>query len=304
MTGIINTGSFSRDLMPGIREHVGASYNRYADEYTKIFEVRKSNQNFEEDVIMDGMGPGGAVYPEGTDITYESMKQIGIQRYTNVDYGRGFIITRNAVDDNLYPKQAKAKAESLGHSMKQLKETVHANILNRANSSSYVGWDAVELSSSLHLNGKGGTYANELATAQNLSEASLEQALIDIGGFTDFSGLKIQAQGLLAVIPRQLEFEIQRILKSELKNDTAENAINVLMSGRYLPQGYTVNHFLSSSSKWFIKTNVINGLVHYERRPLALRNDTVFDSMNMKFAMDERYCAGWSDPKGMFFNGE
>jgi len=299
----INTGAISKALMPGVREWFGNMYNRYPDQYVKIFDTKKSMKNFEEEVNLHGFGMG-AVIPEGMGVTYDTMSQGPVKRYVHVEYGRGFIVTRVAIEDNQYPEVARSMSEMLGQGMKQLKETIGANILNRANNSSYVGFDGVELSSAAHLLTKGGTFSNELAVASNLSEASLEQALIDIGGFVDDASLKLQAQGQLLIIPRQLEFEAQRILKSQLKNDTAENAINVLNSGRYLPQGFTVNHFLSSSSKWFVKTNVPKGLTHYERRALEIKNDTDFDSENMKFKMTERYAFGWTDPRGIFCNGE
>ncbi len=300
---VINTGAISKALMPGVREWFGNMYNRFPDQYSKIFETKQSMKNFEEEVNLHGFGMG-AVIPEGMGVTYDTMKSGLVKRYVHVEYGRGFIVSRVAMEDNQYPEITRSLSEMLGHGMKQLKETVGANILNRANNSSYTGFDGVELSSAAHLLTKGGTYSNELAVASNLSEASLEQALIDIGGFVDDSSLKMQAQGSLLIIPRQLEFEAQRILKSSLKNDTAENAINVLASGRYLPQGFTVNNFLSSSSKWFVKTNVPKGLTHYERRALEIKNDTDFDSENMKFKMTERYAFGWTDPRGIFCNGE
>lgn len=300
---LINAGAISAALMPGIREFFGNMYNRYPEEYSKIFETKKSMKNFEVDVNLHGFGMG-AVIPEGGGVTYDAMSQGPAKRYVHVEYGRGFIVTRVAMEDNQYMEVARSMSEMLGHGMKQLKETVGANILNRANNSSYTGFDGVELSSAAHRLTKGGTYSNELATASELSEASLEQALIDIGGFVDDASLKLQAQGMKLIIPRQLEFEAQRILKSVLKNDTAENAINVLKEGRYLPEGYTVNHFLTSSTKWFVKTNVPKGLIHFDRRPLEIKNDTDFDSENMKFKMTERYSFGWTDPRGLFCNGE
>lgn len=299
----INTGAISKALMPGVRTWFGNMYNRYPDEYSKIFDIKMSNKAFEEDVNIHGIGMG-AVIPQGEDVEYDTMSQGPVQRYIHVKYGRGFIVTEEAIEDNQYPEIARFMSESLGFGMKQLKETVHANILNRANNSSYTGFDGVELSSAVHKLTKGGTYSNELSVASVLSEASLEQALIDIGGFLDDAGMKLQAQGVRLILPRQLEFEAQRILKSELKNDTAENAINVLKSGRYLPGGCEVNHYLNSATKWFVKTNVPNGLVSFERRGLKIENDTVFDSGNLKYKATERFSCGWTDPRGMFFNGE
>lgn len=300
---LINAGAISKALMPGVREWFGNMYNRFPDEYTKIFEVKQSHRNFEEDVNLHGFGMG-AVIPEGAGVTYDTMSQGPVKRYVHVEYGRGFIVSRVNMEDNLYPEVARSMSEMLGHGMKQLKETIGANILNRANNAAYTGFDGVELSSSVHKLTKGGTFSNELAVASNLSELSLEQALIDIGGFVDDAGLKLQAQGNLLIIPRQLEFEAQRILKSKLRNNTDTNAINVLYEGAYLPGGFTVNHFLTSPTKWFVKTNVPKGLMHFERRALEIKNDTDFDSENMKFKMTERYSFGWTDPRGIFCNGE
>lgn len=300
---LMNTGSISKALMPGVREWFGNMYNRFPDEYVHLVDVKKSMKNFEEDVNIHGFGLG-AVIPEGEGVKYQSRQQGFVKRYVHVVYGTGFQITREAMEDNLYMKLAQANSESIGIGMKQLKETVIANHLNRANNSSYTGADGIELSSAVHKLSKGGTFSNELATASQLSEAALEQALINIGGIVDDASLKMSLQGMKIVVPRQLEFEVQRILKSTLKNDTAENAVNVLKDGRYLPQGYTVNHYLSSATKWFIKTNCPNGLCLLERRGLELKNDTDFDSDIMKFKMTERYSSGWSDPRGYYFNGE
>ena len=302
MASLINSGAISKALMPGVRTWFGNMYNRFPEEYSKIFDIKKSVKNFEEDVNINGIGMG-AVIPEGTGVSYDTMSQGGVKRYTHVEYGRGFIVTRVQMEDNQYPEVARAMSESLGVGMKQLKETVAANVLNRANNSSYVGFDGIELTASNHLLTKGGTLSNELATAAELSEASLEQCLIDIGGFVDDTSMKMQAKGQCLIIPRQLEFEAQRILKSELKNDTAENATNVLKSGRYLPQGFLVNHYLTSATKFFVKTDVPKGLTHFERRGLEIKNDTDFDSENMKFKMTERYSFGWTDFRGIFGNG-
>lgn len=297
----INVGSLAKAQMPGIRDFFGMEYNRHPDQYSRIFVTKQSNKNFEEEVNMKGFGGGGAVIPEGGDVQFETSSIGPVKRYTHIKVGKAFMITEEALDDTQYPMLIKSFSGSMGHNMKQTKETTAANILNRANNSSYAsGWDSVELSSALHLLSGGGTASNELATAANLSEASLEQALIDIGGFVDDAGLKMQADGQLLIIPRQLRFEADRILKSPLKNDTAENAINAVRG--YLD--YTVNNFLTSSSKWFVKTDVLNGLTHYVRKPLTISDETDFSSNNMKFKFIERYCFGWSDWRGLFCNGE
>lgn len=296
---IINTGALAKALRPGVNTWFGNMYNRYPDEFPAIFDKETSNMNFEEDVNVHGFGLG-VVKPEGTAVSYDSMQQGFIKRYIHIVYGLGFIITREAIEDNLYMKMAKAQTESLAHSMKQVKETVAANVLNRAFNNAYVGADGLELCSTAHLLSKGGTYQNTLTTAADLSEASLEQALIDIGGFVDDAGLKMQARGQKLILPRQLEFEAQRILKSTLQSDSANNNINVLLSGRYIPGGCAVNHYLTDADAWFIKTDAPNGLRHFERRALQIDNDTEFDSDNMKFKATERYSFGWTDPRGIY----
>ncbi len=295
----INTGALAKALRPGVDTWFGNMYNRFAPEYSEIFDMDKSNMNFEEDVNVHGFGLG-VVKPEGEAVSYDTMQQGFLKRYVHIVYALGFIITREAIEDNLYMKLAKSNSEALAESMRQVKETVAANVLNRAFNSSYVGADGLELCSTAHLLSKGGTFSNELATAADLSEASLEQALIDIAGFVDDASLKMQARGRKLIVPRQLEFEAQRILQSEYQNDTANNAVNVLMKGRYLPEGMCINHYLTDEDAWFIKTDVPHGMRHFERRALMIDNDTEFDTDNMKFKASERYSFGWTDPRGIF----
>lgn len=296
---LINTGALAKALRPGVNTWFGNMYNQFPEEFSAIFDKEISAMNYEEDVNVHGFGLG-VVKPEGTAITYDSMQQGFIKRYIHIVYGLGFIITREAIEDNLYMKLAKNNTEALAHSMKQVKETVAANILNRAFNSSYTGADALQLCSTAHLLSKGGTFQNRLTTDADLSEAALEQALIDIGGYVDDAGLKMSARGMKLIIPRQSEFEAQRILKSELQVNSAEHNLNILNAGRYIPGGFVVNHYLTDSDAWFIKTDVPNGLRHFERRAMQIDNDTEFDSDNMKFKATERYSFGWTDPRGIY----
>lgn len=296
---IINTGALAKALRPGVNAWFGNAYARYADEYSQIFDIEKSFMNFEEDVNVHGFGLAVAK-PEGTTITYDTMQQGWTKRYSHIVYGLGFILTREAIEDNLYMKLAKSQAEAIAISMKQTKETVAANILNRAFSNSYVGADGLELCSTAHLLSKGGTYQNKLTTSADLSEAALEQCMIDIAGFVDDAGLRMQAMAQKLIIAPANQFEAARILKSEFQNDTANNAINALKAGGYLPQGFVVNHYLTDSDAFFLKTNVADGLKHFVRRELSMDNDTDFDSDNMKFKATERYSFGWTDPRGVF----
>lgn len=296
---MINTGALSSALRPGVHAWYGAMYNRYPDEYVFIYDTEKSEMNWELDVNLHGFGLG-VVKPEGTAVSYDTMQQGFKKTYYHTTLGLGFIITREAIEDNLYMKMAKSQSEALALSMKQVKETIAANVLNRAFNNNYVGADGIELCSTAHLLSKGGTFANKLAVDADLSEYALEQALIDIAGFVDDASNKMQCRGMRLIVPRQLDFEASRILNSDYRVDTTNNDINAIKFGRYLPQGYIVNHYLEDADAWFIKTDAPNGMRHFERRALSIDNDTEFDSDNMKFKATERYSFGWTDPRGIY----
>lgn len=296
---IISTGSVAKALWPGVNAFFGLAYNEHPLEYTEIFDTEKSEMNFEEDVNVYGLGLA-TVKDEGANVAYDTMAQGFLKRYVHVTYGLGFIITREAVEDNQYLKLAKQRTEALAFSMRQTKENVGANVLNRAFNNSYTGADGLELCSTAHLLAKGGTFKNELTTAADLSEASLEQACIDIMDMVNDAGLNISIMPRKLIIPTALCFEAERILKSNLQNDTANNAINALRSKGILPDGVAINHYLTDSDAFFIKTNALDGLKHFERRALEIENDTDFDSENIKFKATERYVMSWTDPRGIF----
>ncbi len=295
----INTGEMARALKPGVNSWFGLAYAQYPEEWSQIFDMYQSSMYFEEDVNMYGFGLA-AVKPEGTAITYDTSAQSFIKRYTHAVYALGYIITREAIEDNLYMKLAQQRTNALAMSMKQTKENVCANVLNRGFSGSYTGADGLALFSASHLLSKGGTFSNTIATAADLSEASLEQALIDIGGFVNDAGMKISCTGQKLIIPRQLQYEAKRILGSDLQNDSANNALNALKSCGMLPGGVVMNHYLSDSDAWFIKTDCPDGLKLFQRRALEVENDTEFDTENMKFKSSERYSVGWTDPRGCY----
>lgn len=296
---IISTGSIAKALWPGVNAWFGLAYNEHGMEYPDIFKMERSEQNFEEDVNVYGTGLA-PVKDESANISYDEMAQGFVKRYVNITYGLGFIISREAVEDNLYMKLAEQRAKALAFSMRQTKENVAANVLNRAFNSNYVGADGLELCSAVHLKSKGGTFANELATAADLSEASLEQSVIDIMNHTNDAGLRINVMPEKLIVPTALCFEAERILKSNLQNDTANNALNALRNKGVLPGGYAVNHYLTDSDAFFIMTNCPDGLKHFQRRDMAIENDTDFDSENVKFKATERYVFGWTDPRGVF----
>ncbi len=295
---LINTGSFAKALWPGVNKWYGKAYNDYATEYTQIFDVRKSNRNFEEDVGVSSFGLA-IQKPEGSPIQYDSERQGFIQRYQHVTFALGFIVTREAMDDDVYDIVGQRKAQGLARSIRQTKEIFAANIYNRAFNGAYTYGDGVSMINAAHVNVKGGTYSNTLATAADLSEAAVEQAWIDIGGFTDDAGLLIAARPRKLIVPRQLEFEAERIFKSDRRVGTPNNDINALKS---MGRGFDVivNHYLTDPDAWFMLTDVPNGPTFFERRPdeFAMEND--FDTENAKFKATSRYSAGISDPRGIF----
>ena len=296
---IVNTGAIGKALWPGLNAIFGMKYNEFPMEYSEIFKTFSSSKNFEEDLGMYGLGMA-EVKPEGDVVHYGDFAQAWLKRYVHVTYALGYIITREAIEDSQYAEIAAARTRMIAYAMRQTKETVAANVLNRAFNNSYTGADGLELCSTAHLLGKGGTFQNELTTAADLSEASLEQACIDIMGFVDDASLKINVMPEKMIVAKENAFEAERILRSTLQNDSAQNAINALRSKGMLPGGYAVNHYLTDADAFFILTNAENGLKHFERRGVEFEQDQDFDSDNIKFKGSERYVFSWTDPRGIF----
>jgi hypothetical protein len=295
----ITTGSFAKALWPGVNAWYGSAYKDYPVEWEALFDKFTSRKNFEEDVGVSGFGLA-AVKGEGDSITFDEAKQAFITRYVHVVYGLGFIVTREAFEDDLYDVVGQRKAKALAKSMRQTKETVAANVYNRAFTSTYAGGDGKELLATDHPNFAGGTWANELATAADLSEAALEQACIDIAGWTDDRGLKIAYQPQKLILPKELEFDAARILKNVDRPGTAERDINALVKLGKFPGGMVVNHYLTDTDAWFIRTNADNGLKYFERRADQFDMDNDFDTENAKFKATARYSFGWTDPRGLY----
>lgn len=294
--GVITSGSFAKALWPGVNAWYGKSYNDYATEWDKLFDKNTSSKAYEEDVGLSSLGLA-AVKAEGAPITYDSERQGFTTRYNHVVYALGFIITREAYEDDQYDVVGKKKANALARSMRQTKEIVAANVYNRATTSGYTGGDGVVLLSASHVNVAGGTYSN--IQSADLSEAALEQAFIDIEGFTDDRGLIIAAKPKSLIIPRQLRFEANRILKSDGRVGTDNNDTNALKdSGLFT--NIVVNHYLIDADAWFIRTDVPEGMKYFERRGDAFEMDNDFDTENAKFKASGRYSFGWSDPRGLY----
>ena len=294
---IITTGSFAKALWPGVNAWYGKSYNEYPVEHDKLFEKFTSRKAWEEDVGVTSFGLA-MLKGEGAPVMFDTEQQGFVSRFTHAEYALGFIITKNMVEDDLYDVVGQRKANSLAFSMRQTKETVAANVYNRAFTSTYTGGDGLELLSDAHINVAGGTWANELATAADISEAALEQALIDIAGFTNDRGLKIAVRAKNIIVPKELDFEVNKILKTQYEVGTANNTVNVVR-GRF-PGGVVVNHYLTDTDAWFIRTDAPHGMKHFERRADSFSMDNDWDTDNAKFKATARYSFGWTDPRGLF----
>ena len=300
--GVITTNNFAKDLIPGVKTWFGQKYKEYPIEYLDIFEKMNSTRAFEEEVGVTGFGLA-AIKNEGTGIAYDEQEQGFVSRYTHVTYGLGFILTREMHEDGIAVTVALRRANSLAFSIRQTKEIVGANILNRAFTAAYTmgsNSDGKELCATDHPNKAGGTWRNELSTPADLSESALEQACIDIAGFTTDKGLTIAIRPKALIIPQALEFDAYRILESIGQSGTANNDINALRSSGKFPQGIMVNHYLTDTDAWFIKTDCPDGLKYMERRADSFGTENDFDTENAKFKATFRGSFGWSDPRGIF----
>ena len=297
--GVITTGAHPKALWPGINAWWGRMYAEHAEEFPALFEKDTSRQNYEEDVQLTGFGLA-PVKSEGQATQYDSESQGFVSRYTHVAYSLGYIVTKEELDDGLYEQVSKRRAQALAFSMRQTKENIGANVYNRAFNNAFTGGDSTELLATDHPNTTGGTFSNHIATAADLSEASLEDLIIQIMGATNDRGLKINLMPESLHVPRQLWFEANRILKSVLQNDSANNAINVLKSTNALPKGIHVNHYFTDADAWFLRTNCPNGMKHFDRVPVSFTQDNDFDTDNAKAKCYERYSFGWTDPRGLY----
>lgn len=295
---VITSSSFAKALWPGINAWYGKAYNEYDVEWTKLFDKNTSRKAVEEDVGTSGFGLA-VVKGEGAPITYDSERQAFITRYSHVTYALGFIVTREAFDDDQYDIVGQRKAQGLAFSMRQTKEIVAANVYNRAFNSSYTGGDGSALLVNNHPNFAGGTWSNILSTASDLSEAALEQACIDIAGFTNDRGLQIKVLPKTLIIPRQLAFEAKRILGSDGRVGTDNNDLNAIKAMGLIPE-VVVNHYLTDTDAWFIRTDAQHGMKYFERRGDEFGMDEDFDTENAKYKATARYSFGWTDPKALF----
>ena len=294
----ISRSQLVKELEPGLNALFGLEYKNYANEHAEIFSSENSDRAFEEEVMLSGFG-NASVKPEGSSVNYDAAQETFTSRYTHETLALAFSITEEAIEDNLYDRLASRYTKALARSMANAKQVKAANVLNRGFNSSYTGGDGLELFSTAHTI-VAGTFKNELSTAADLNETSLEQALVDIGVMKDERGLKIAAKGTKMIIPNDLQFTAERLLKSKGRTGTADNDINAVVSMGMIPQGYVVNHYLTDSDAWFIKTDVPNGLKHFVRAPIKTNMEGDFETGNVRYKARERYSFGWSDPRGIF----
>jgi len=294
----ISRSQLVKELEPGLNALFGLEYGRYDAEHTEIYETETSDRAFEEEVMLSGFG-NARVKSEGGSIIYDNATETFTARYTHETIALGFAITEEAVEDNLYDRISARYTKSLARSMANTKQVKAANVLNNAFDANFAGGDGKELCATDHPL-VAGVLANELATAADLNETSLEQSLIDIAAFTDERGLLISTQGRKLIIPSELQFVADRLMASANRTGTADNDINALRNMGMIPEGYTVNHYLVDSDAFFIKTDIPNGFKLFQRSPIRTSMEGDFDTGNVRYKARERYSFGFSDPRCVF----
>ena len=295
----ISRQQLAKELEPGLNALFGLEYANYENQHTEIFDIENSDRAFEEEVMLSGFA-NAAVKSEGAAVTFDTANETFTSRYTHETVALAFAITEEAIEDNLYDKISTRYTKALARSMANTKQIKAANVLNNGFSSSFPGGDGKELFATDHPTQSAGTLANELSTSADLSETSLEQAMIDIAAFKDERGFKIAARGLKLIIPSELQFTAERILRSPARVGTADNDLNALSSKGMLPQGYVVNNYLTDTDAFFIKTDVPNGMKMFNRANLKTAMEGDFDTGNVRYKARERYSFGFSDWRGMF----
>jgi hypothetical protein len=294
----ISRAQLVKELEPGLNALFGLEYKNYENQHTQIYAIESSDRAFEEEVMESGFGEA-PVKTEGSGVSYDQAQEVYTARYTHETIALAFSLTEEAVEDNLYDRLSARYTKALARSMAQTKQIKAAAVLNGAFTTS-IGGDGVVLCATNHPTLSGPNLANTLATPADLSETSLEQSLIDIQAFTDERGLKIAVQGLKLIIPKELQFTADRILKSTLRVGTADNDVNAILNMGMVPQGYVVNNFLTDPDAYFIKTDAPNGMKMFERVTMKTGFEGDFDTGNVRYKARERYSFGFSDPRGIF----
>ena len=295
----ISRAQLLKELLPGLNALFGLEYARYGEEHKEIYDTETSERSFEEETKLSGFS-AAPVKNEGSAIRYDNAQEAWTARYNHETIALGFSLTEEAIEDNLYDSLSARYTKGLARAMAYTKQVKAANVLNNAFTSGYTGGDGVVLCSTAHPLVSGGTNSNTPSTQADLNETSLENAVIQIAGWTDERGLLIAAKPKKLIVPPALMFVATRLLETELRVGTTDNDINALKNNGSVPEGYTVNHFLTDTNGWFLTTDVPNGLKHFVRTPLSNSMDGDFDTGNVRYKSRERYSFGWSDPLGIF----
>ena len=298
----ISRSQLVKELEPGLNALFGLEYNRYENQHAEIFPAEASDRAFEEEVMLSGFA-SAPVKQEGAGVVFDQAQETFTARYTHDTIALAFSITEEAIEDNLYDRLAARYTRALARSMSNTKQVKAAAVLNNAQVTTALGGDGVSLINALHPLATGGTFSNVLAVAADLNETSLEQSLIDIAGFVDERGLKVALNGQKMIIPKELQFTAERLMKSPQRTSPADNDINAIVNMGMIPEGYRVNNFLADSDSFFILTDTPNGFKHFVRSPIKTAMEGDFDTGNVRFKARERYSFGWSDPRAVFGNG-
>jgi hypothetical protein len=295
----ISRAQLLKELVPGLNALYGLEYKTYTEEHKEIFETETSERSFEEEVKLSGFS-AAPVKNEGSALAFDNAQEAFTSRYNHETIALGFSLTEEAIEDNLYDSLASRYTKALARAMAYTKQIKAASVLNNGFSASFPGGDGVSLFNAAHPLVSGGTNSNVPTVATDLNETSLEAAVIQISQWTDERGLLIAAKARKLIVPSQLQFVATRLLQTELRVATADNDLNAIKANGAIPEGYTVNHYLTDPNAWFIKTDVPNGLKHFVRTPMSTGMDGDFDTGNVRYKARERYSFGFSDPLGMF----
>jgi len=299
----ISRSQLVKELEPGLNALFGLEYKRYENQHAEIYATETSDRAFEEEVMLAGFA-SAPTKQEGAGVVFDQAQETFTARYNHETIALAFSITEEAIEDNLYDRLAARYTRALARSMANTKQVKAANVLNNAQNTAFTGGDGKTLINSAHPLATGGTFSNVLSTAADLNETSLEQSLIDIQAFVDERGLKIAAQGVKMIIPKELQFTAERLMKSPQRTATADNDINAIASMGMIPQGYRVNNFLTDTDAFFLMTDVPNGMKMFVRSPIKTAMEGDFDTGNVRFKARERYSFGFSDPRAIFGNGK
>ena len=296
----ITRSQLVKELEPGLNALFGLEYKRYENEHEQIFSIETSDRAFEEEVMLTGFG-SAPVKTEGAGMAYDTAQESFTARYTHETIAMAFALTEEAIEDNLYDRLSVRYTKALARSMSNTKQVKAASVLNNGfTGGAFAGGDGVALMSTAHPTAMGPDFSNRPTVAADLNETSLEQGIIDIAAFTDERGLKVALTARKLVVPKELQFTAERLMKTSLRVATADNDINAIVSMGLIPEGYVVNHYLTDTDAFFLLTDAPNGLKMFNRSPVKTAFEGDFETGNVRYKARERYSFGFSDPRGIY----